>query len=420
MRLIYLILGMFITTLSSGQQRLNEAIRLFSEGKDFYERKDYESYMAKSIEAHDLLPFSRSIKYNLAASYALNNEFEKSFAIIEELIRVDTRIPFDADSVFSELKKTPEYPTFIGKVQRINQVVTASEIAFELDQIDLHPESIAYHENSGLYYISSMRKRKIVTYDPKTSETLDWITTKDLYDLYGVMGMKLSSDGNSLWFCSSPLPQMEGYQEDGQYTPSVFKVSLGDKSKFERFSLPVGSVPGDLVVAPDGTCYVTDSAVPRIFIIEDNHAKVFFDGDQQLVNLQGISLKDDYLFIADYLLGVHRLNISTKTLLPINISTPNNTAGVDGLYYHNNSLITIQNGVYPFRIGQYFLNDDLNVTGFKYYDKGGDHLDEPTLGLIRGDELYFIANSPWGYYDGNNILLEYLQKPQIRKIRISE
>lgn len=419
MRTLSFMTMILIVSTISGQQRLTEAISLYNESKKLYQKDDFSGHLEKSLEAHALLPFSRAIKYNLAVSHAINNQFEESFLIIDELIAVDTRIAFDADSVFSELKKTPEYPIYIGKSRQMNAEVVKSEVAFELDQIDLHPESIAFSKETGLFYISSMRKRKIVTYDPETSQVKDWITSEEIRDLYGVMGMKISGDGQSIWFCSSPLPQMEGYESDGQYTPSVFKVNLTDKKQLNRFALPIGSVPGDLTIGPNGACYVSDSAHPRIFRIESKHAKLFFDGQEQLVNLQGLTLEGNYLFIADYLLGIHRLNITDMTLTLIEIESPNNTAGVDGLYYFDNSLITIQNGVYPFRIGRYFLENDLKVVKVEYYDKGADFLDEPTLGLINDDELYFVANSPWGYYDGNDILLEYLKKPQIRKVKIS-
>ncbi len=114
------------------------------------------------------------------------------------------------------------------------------------------------------------------------------VTTDDFYDLYGVIGMKISSDGQSIWFCSSPLPQMEGYEEGGQYTPSVFRVNLSDKTMVDRFALPIGSVPGDLV-----------------------------------------------------------------------------------------------------------------------------------LGLILNDEFYFVSNSPWSYYEGNDMLVEKIKKPQIRENKTS-
>ena len=171
----------------------------------------------------------------------------------------------------------------------LSDPISNSEVAFELDEFDLHPESIAFSETTGLFYISSMRKRKIVTYEPKTETASDWVTTDDFYDLYGVIGMKISSDGQSIWFCSSPLPQMEGYEEGGQYTPSVFRVNLSDKTMVDRFALPIGSVPGDLV-----------------------------------------------------------------------------------------------------------------------------------LGLILNDEFYFVSNSPWSYYEGNDMLVEKIKKPQIRKIRLAD
>ncbi len=417
--LLYLQLILFAYS-SVGQQRLTQAISLYNESKQLYQKEDYEGYLIKSLEARTLLPYSRAVVYNLAAAFAVNGQAEESLATIGELIQVDNRIEFNADSVFANIKSNPKYSDYLVDAEDLSDPISNSQVAFELDQIDLHPESIAYSEATELFYISSMRKRKIVTYDPRTRLVSDWITTNDHYDLYGVMGMKVSPDGGSIWFCSSPMPQMEGYTDDGRYTPSIFKIQLEDKRKVDRFALPIGSLPGDLVLSPTGVCYVSDSAVPRIFRIKGKQAQLLFDGNQTLVNLQGLTLYGDFLFIADYLLGIHRLTISDGSLIPIPIAYPYNTAGVDGLYYYNNSLIAIQNGVYPFRIGRFFLGDHQKIKKFEYFEKASDYLDEPTLGLMLNDQFYFVANSPWSYYDGSDILVEHINKPQIRKFVIGK
>ena len=418
MRLIFWTVCILVSNQIFGQTRLSTAIELFNEAKKAYLDSNYVDYLKVSLEAHALLPYSRAVKYNLAAAYAVNDRVDKSISTIEELIQVDSQFSFDADSVFGSLKSHAAYSDLLRKATHADEPIEKSQLGFELDDVSFHPESVAYSEKTGLFYISSMRKRKIVTYDPQSGEIEDWFTTKDAYDLYGVMGMKPSPDGLSLWFCSAPLPQIQGFREDGQYTPTVFRVSLVDKTEIDRFALPVGSVPGDLAIAPTGACYVSDSALPRIFRIAGKQARLFYDGDKTLVNLQGLALHGNFLFIADYLLGIHRLTISDKTLIPIEINAPNNTAGTDGLYYHDNSLIAIQNGVRPFRVTRYYLEDHKKVIKFEYYDKAASFLDEPTLGLLHNGQLYFVANSPWAYYEGNELLVEYLKKPQIRKVNL--
>jgi len=419
MRLIFLLLIIGSIQNTIAQSRLDRAIGFYNEAKQAYDRDDYPQYLQMMIAADSLLPHSRFVKYNLAAANWLESHPDKSFEMIAELIQIDTQIAFDADSVFEDIRSNEKYIEHLKMKDELNKPVVNSEIAFELEETDLHPESIAYSAEGGVFYISSLRKRKIVIYNPRKLTTEDWLTTKEISELYGVMGIKTSEDGDFIWLCSSPLPEMEGYEEGRFYKPSVFKVNLKDKLDITRFELPEGSVPGDLVLGPKGECYVSDSASPRIFRIVKNKVEVFFSGEEHLVNLQGLTIHDGHLFIADYLTGIHRLSLKKKKLTPVSIDSPFNIAGVDGMYFYDNSLITIQNGVYPFRIGRFYLEENYLVTNFEYFDKAADFLDEPTLGVIVNNDFYFVANSPWSYYENGVLQVEFINKPQIRKVQLN-
>ena len=44
--------------------------------------------------------------------------------------------------------------------------------------------------------------------------------------------------------------------------------------------------------------------------------------------------------------------------------------------------------------------------------------DEPTLGVVRGDDFYFVANSHWNRFDAENRLPDGLSGPIILKVRL--
>ena len=46
--------------------------------------------------------------------------------------------------------------------------------------------------------------------------------------------------------------------------------------------------------------------------------------------------------------------------------------------------------------------------------------DEPTLGVVHGDELYFVANSHWNRFDRDNRLPEGLSGPIILKLSLAQ
>jgi hypothetical protein len=69
-------------------------------------------------------------------------------------------------------------------------------------------------------------------------------------------------------------------------------------------------------------------------------------------------------------------------------------AGIDGLYWHNGSLIGIQNGIGSPRVAAFRLSSDgLRVTHTTVLENRSKLCILPTTGAIRGSDFLFIANS---------------------------
>ena len=88
-----------------------------------------------------------------------------------------------------------------------------------------------------------------------------------------------------------------------------------------------------------------------------------------------------------------KINIATKAL--INIALPaHESVGADGLYFYNNALIAVQPFGKDRAITQYTLDKSLTkVESIKVLLPDAGFLIQPTTGVIKDKELYFIANS---------------------------
>ena len=70
--------------------------------------------------------------------------------------------------------------------------------------------------------------------------------------------------------------------------------------------------------------------------------------------------------------------------------------GVDGLYLHRATLIGVQNGVTPPRVVRFCLDSTGRaVRRLEVLDRNSPAADEPTLGVIVGDSLFYVATSQW-------------------------
>lgn len=147
---------------------------------------------------------------------------------------------------------------------------------------------------------------------------------------------------------------------------------------------------------------MSDSKNNVILTRSNGDTLLTFFSSYEFQNLQGIALSDNsqYLFIADYVKGIYRLDLKTLTLKQLTNSTEASLVGIDGLEYYNRSLIAIQNGVIPFRVMRYFLNETMDtITSYEVIDWNHPAHHEPTNGMIDGDTLYYVANSQWGGYE---------------------
>jgi len=100
---------------------------------------------------------------------------------------------------------------------------------------------------------------------------------------------------------------------------------------------------------------------------------------------------------------------------------PHNTlSGADGLYWHADKLIAVQNGIGSPRIAVFQLsNDGLHVTKTTVLENRSKFSVLPTTGALDGDDFYFIVNSQIDNLNGDRVLdSTKLQPVRVAKLRI--
>jgi hypothetical protein len=123
--------------------------------------------------------------------------------------------------------------------------------------------------------------------------------------------------------------------------------------------------------------------------------------------------------MADYLKGVFVIDMKTKMPTLMATSPTITMLGLDGLYFHDWKLIGIQNGVSPNRLVQISMKDT-EVTKLEVLEANNTVFDEPTLAVLVGDSLFYIANSQWGAIDekGRLASVDKLKDPVVLKIKL--
>ena len=366
-----------------------------------YKKGDYPLYYEMIMGANKIHPYHQGILYEVARAAALVNKPDEAMKYLSKAVHIDASFDM-ANPDFKSLINRADYKALLNTQKDLKAPVIHSDTASIIHDRQLHVETVAPGEVPGKFYLASVRQRKIVSID-KDGAVKNFTTTGQ-DGLAAVLGLRIDPYRQVLWACSSPMEEMEQTATPGQ--SAVYKYDLKTKKLIKKYPLAdpdMSCVFGDMCSDQKGGFFVSDSKNNIIFrtnertgITDDFFTSPLF------WNIQGIALAPGgtYLFIADYIKGVFRLNVATKELIQLSWEGEGSLKSIDGLLFYKNSLIAIQNGLNPMRVTRYFLNDTMDkLTSQLVIDNNHPAFNEPTNGYVAGDVLYYVAKSQWSGYD---------------------
>jgi len=381
-----------------------------------YQVSDYPAMQIAATKALAARPGFPGALFNLALAQTLGGNHSASLQTLENLL--SKGVDFGAADLdeFTAVRDLDAWTSYQEEIENLYEPSGIAEPAFTHDDSSFVPEGIALDADGNLF-LGSIRKGRIVQLGPDSK-----IVT-DRQQHWSVFGMRFHPDG-SLWFASAAVPQLADVGAD-QGKSGLFRldVSTGEISK--AAVLPqedAAQVLGDLIIADDNTIYATDSLTGAIYryYIDSNEFETLLEAGK-LGSPQGLVLDRTgaFLYVADYIGGLYRVAIQDGSYIKMTVAESITDYGIDGLYRHDNELIVIQNGVRPHRVAALQLSENgLAINSGRMLASNLEEFDEPTLGVVRGDDFYFVANSHWNRFDRENNLPEGLTGPIVLKLSL--
>ena len=261
------------------------------------------------------------------------------------------------------------------------------------------PEGIDADPRTGKLYVASVRHRVVTEVSPDGTSRDLWQRDRD--DLAPVLGVRVDTARNAVWATTSGLRNVPGFRAADTAKASLLRVDLSTGRLTQRMDVaPVagGHVLGDLAVGPDGSVWLTDSQQPVMYRLRPNASTLEELRSPLFHSLQGVAPTPDgkTLYIADYSLGILRMNVSSGAVSVLVNPAGATSIGCDGIIWHRGALIAVQNGVAPARVIRIIPDETRDrLLRIDVLDRNAAVADEPTIGTLLGDDFIYVANSQW-------------------------
>lgn len=390
-----------------------------------YKAHDFAAFLQHAMRAEELRPQHGGVVYALASAYALTGENDKAVETLRRFAALGYYADITADSDLVRLHGAAGYDEVRRALQANRRPVVRSTVAFTLPERDLLTEGIAYDPGGKAFFVGSVHHRKIVRVD-RSGRASDFVRSgRD--GLWAPLGMKVDPVRHVLWVAAAAVLQMLEYDSADAGRSGLFRYDLASGALTGRVIIPpdgAAHLLGDLTVARNGDVYASDSRAPVVWRLRGGADSLERLVESPLIlSAQGLALSEDErtLFLADYSRGMLKIDLASRqaTLLPCREGVA--ALGIDGLYRDERTLIGIQNGMEPHRVVRLTLDaHGDSLVGSEVLERLHPAHAEPTLGVLVGRDLYYVANSQWGRFGETGAVArpDELVPPAVLRLRL--
>jgi hypothetical protein len=340
---------------------------------------DWPLFRAEIARLEKLLPSAPdkiTMTYEMSRTWASAKQWPETMDWLRKAADLKAGIDPSRDPLFADLRGTNEFQAILRAVREATPEVAHSTPAFDVQEGDLAPESVAYDPKGKHFYFGSMRKGKVVQC------TAVGECRQFAGGLGVVLGLKVH--GGGLWVLNN-----------GDKESALIHYHLASGRLAGRYpAAGEGHKFNDLAFAPSGDIYLTDTQAGAVWVLAKGSsglARVAGKFD----HANGIAISSDgrLMYVATFPDGILVVDLKTHAIRPIPHPTELCLATIDGLYFHRGSLIAIQNAFMTPRVVRFYLSRDLGaIERFEVLERRNPLFDGVTTGVIASDDFYYMAN----------------------------
>ena len=373
-----------------------------------------QAYAYKRLS--ELKPYAGGVLWELARTYSMINERTGAFDTMLRLQQQGFNFDPTGDAAFDNIKDSKVFKYIVEALQTNAKPFGTGKVAFTIQNDAEQIESLVFDPTRNRFFAGSTATGEIFSVD-LAGKTKPFISPSKENGLFGVYSMAVDATRNLLYVGTTSLPSFKGFDADtfGQGGIAQFELSTGKLRA--KYALPFDAkarVISAMTVAPNGDVYAVEVLSNTVYQLRSGTLAPLFNSPE-FSSLRGIAVTDDhkYLYLSDYENGLFIASLERNQIRAL-IAKNQNLGGIDGVYAYRNQIIALQNGTSPTRVLRVLLGTN-GVEQVQPLEANKAAMSVPSFGTIKGNQIYFIANSQRDLYDGNGKILPG-EKPVRRQI----
>lgn len=362
--------------------------------------EEFEAARRALEAAYGLQPGSPSILFGLAQTGVMSGDDELTFSALERAaaagISFDLARLGEADAHLRDTQPNC-YAALDGALARNAGEYGQAERALRIDVPDSLIEGVAVEIETDRIFLSDVIGRQILVVEPFDRASASVFADRG-DGLQSVFGIAADDVNRVIWAATGALPQTP-LEEGEAATTALIAFDLVTGDLYRRYEAGGADRFADIVTR-DGIVYAVDSGANRIYQLTSLSGSLqLLSGDRRFASLQGAALADGALYVADYALGLWRVDLADGTARLVQPGGES-LLGIDGLAAtRDGRLIAVRNGVLPWVVMAIDLAaDGLSIANTEILLRNHADFGEPTLADVQDDRIFVVANAPWALW----------------------
>jgi hypothetical protein len=355
---------------------------------------DAAAYLAKSREMMEFLNASPTSILQVMSAQAFSRNDDGALASFERFIAGGQSSPGSFEGpVFAELRKSDRFKAAEARMRKNEEPVATSTAVFEVPDAGLIPEDVDYDPPTRRFYISSVLKGEILSFDSAGHSAV----FARAPDSLPMMGLKVDAKRRRLWVTEAGLNGFASIPKEKWRDSVILVYDIDSGRVVHRIAGPPHATLGDMVLTPEGDAIASDNDGGVYRVYRDSWRTERLDSGE-FISPQTPAISSDgrIAYIPDYLRGVAMLDLRTRAVTWMGSDGTHALNGIDGLYLSGRTMLATQNGSSPERVIRFELNESKNrIESETVIERATATLGDPTHGVLLNGLFYYIANSGW-------------------------